>query len=314
MSRTARRIGFPAFVAVAFAACGGGDAPAEGGLTGTVEIDGSSTVFPIMEAVVEDFQMQNRGVRVTVGISGTGGGFRRFCAGETDISDASRPIRDSEREECAANGIEFTEIPLAWDGLSVIASHDNDWATCLTTGELAAIWNPESTVTMWSDIRPEFPNEEIHLYGPGTSSGTFDYFTEAINGESGASRADYQASEDDNVLVQGIAGDATALGYFGFAYYVENQERLRAIQVDNGSGCVGPSRETIEDGSYAPLSRPLFIYVNHASAARPEVGAFLTYALDYGPEVIPTTGYIPLTDEQYSTQRGVVAGLTGAGM
>jgi len=300
-------------LAGAVGACGG-DGGSESGLTGTVEIDGSSTVFPIMEAVVEEFQIRNRGVRATVGISGTGGGFRRFCAGETDISDASRPIRDAERGECAANGIEFTEVPIAWDGLSVIVNSDNDWARCLTTDELRSIWSPESEVTTWADVRDGFPDEEIALYGPGTSSGTFDYFTEAINGESGASRPDYQASEDDNVLVQGVLGERYAMGYFGYAYYVENEEQLNGVAIDAGSGCVAPTRSTIEDGSYAPLSRPLYIYVRHASARRPEVGAFLEYAFEFGPELIPATGYVPLTPEQYAEQRQTLAAvMQGAG-
>jgi phosphate transport system substrate-binding protein len=267
-------------------------------------------VVPILEAVVEEFQIENRGVRVTVGISGTGGGFRRFCAGETDISNASRPIRDGEREECAANGVEFTEIPIAWDGLSVIVNSENDWAQCLTVDELRSIWAPGSTVTTWADVRDGFPDEEIALYGPGTSSGTFDYFTEAINGESGASRPDYQASEDDNVLVQGVLGDRYAMGYFGYAYYRENQGELNGVEVDAGEGCVGPNQATIEDGSYAPLSRPLFIYVRHAAAQRAEVDAFLDYALEFGPELIPATGYVPLTPEQYAEQVGILDALT----
>ena len=297
----------------ALVACGGGESAGEDGLTGAVRIDGSSTVFPIMEAVVEEFQIENRGVRVTVGVSGTGGGFSRFCGGEIDIADASRPVRDSEREECEANGIQMTEVPLAWDGLSVIVHPENTWAMCLTVPELNSIWAPGSTVETWADVRDGFPAEPINLYGPGTSSGTFDYFTEAINGEGGASRPDYQASEDDNVLVQGISGDQYAMGYFGYAYYVENQDRLRAVEIDNGSGCVAPSRETIEDGSYAPLSRPLFMYVSHESATRPEVAAFLNYAITNGPGLIPATGYIPLTTEQYDEQRSVIDGLTGAG-
>lgn len=309
MTKRFARTGSAAFALLALAACGGG--VPEDGLTGSVEIDGSSTVFPIMEAVVEDFQIANRGVRVTVGISGTGGGFRRFCAGETDISDASRPVKDSEREECATAGIEFTEIPIAWDGLSVIVSPENTWATCMTVDEIRRIWEPGSTVQTWADVREGFPAEPISLYGPGTSSGTFDYFTEAVMGESGASRADYQASEDDNVLVQGVSGDAHSLGYFGYAYYIENQDRLKVVQIDSGNGCVGPSQTTIENGSYAPLSRPLFIYVKHSAALRPEVAAFLDYVINNGPDVIPTTGYIALTPAQYAEQAGVISGLTG---
>lgn len=293
-------------------ACGG-DAGSEDGLQGTVEVDGSSTVFPIMEAVVEEFQIENRGVRATVGFSGTGGGFRRFCAGETDISNASRPIKEGEAQDCAAAGIEFTEMPIAWDGLSVIVHPENDWAQCLTVDELRRIWEPESAVTTWADVRDGFPAEPISLYGPGTSSGTFDYFTEAINGEGGASRPDYQASEDDNVLVQGVVGDRYALGYFGYAYYIENAERLNIVEVDGGSGCIAPSQATIEDGTYAPLSRPLYIYVSHAAAERPAVAAFLEYAFTNGPSLIPATGYIPLTEAQYAEQRDILSsvGTTG---
>jgi phosphate transport system substrate-binding protein len=224
------------------AACGGdaGDAGSSA-LTGAVSIDGSSTVFPIAEAVAEEFQIANPDVRVTVGFSGSGGGFKRFCAGETDVSDASRPINEQETATCAAAGIDFTEVTVAWDGLSVIVNPANDFVTCLTTQELRRIWEPGSTVSTWSDVRPEWPDEEINLYGPGTDSGTFDYFTETINGESGASRPDFQASEDDNILVQGVAGDEYALGYFGYAYYVENSDRLKLVQVDGGTGCVAPS-------------------------------------------------------------------------
>jgi phosphate transport system substrate-binding protein len=307
-TRIRSTLGVAAVAALALLTACGGDAPESGSdangeaLSGSVEIDGSSTVFPIMEAVAEEFQIENRGVRVTVGISGTGGGFKRFCAGETDISDASRPIRDSEIEECAASGVEFIELPIAWDGLSVIANPANDFAACLTVDELRRIWEPGSEVTTWRDVRSDFPAEPIKLYGPGTDSGTFDYFTEAIMGESGASRPDYQASEDDNVLVQGVAGDRYALGYFGYAYYSENQDRLNLVQVDGGAGCVAPTQTSIEDGTYAPLSRPLFIYVNTAAAARTEVGAFVHYALMNGPELIAPTGYIPLTEAQYAEE------------
>mgnify|MGYP001815195989 CR=1 FL=1 len=298
-------------------ACGG-DSPQGGSdaggdaLTGAVQIDGSSTVFPIMEAVAEEFQIENRGVRVTVGISGTGGGFKRFCAGETDISDASRPIKDLEREECAANGVEFLELPIAWDGLSVIANPANDFAMCLTVEELQRIWEPGSSVTTWRDVRSDFPAEPIKLYGPGTDSGTFDYFTEAINGESGASRADYQASEDDTVLVQGAAGDRSALGYNGYAYYADNADRLTLLQVDGGAGCVSPSQQTNESGTYAPLSRPLFLYVNTQSVTRPEVDAFMHYALMNGAELIAPTGYIPLTEAQYADEMEQLMAISGS--
>ncbi|MFQ5536288.1 MAG: PstS family phosphate ABC transporter substrate-binding protein [Gemmatimonadota bacterium] len=290
---------------LALAACGGekgGESAAGSGLTGQVQVDGSSTVFPVTEAVAEEFQIANPGVRVTVGISGTGGGFKRFCAGETDLSDASRPIKDGEAERCAENGIEYTRLSVAWDGLSVMVNPENDFVQCLTVEELHRIWMPGSTVQTWKDVRPEWPAEPIKLYGPGTDSGTFDYFTEEINGEDGASRPDYQASEDDNVLVQGIAGDRYAMGYFGYAYYVENPDKLKLVAVDNGSGCVLPGPETIADGSYAPLSRPLFVYASHTSLQRPEVEAFVEFYLAEAPTLVPPTGYLPLSQEEYKEQ------------
>ena len=282
------------------AGCGGGaDAGEEGGLSGMVTLDGSSTVFPISEAMAEEFQIANRGVRVTVGISGTGGGFKKFCAGETDISDASRPIKQTERELCAENGIEPLEIPVAWDGLTVVINPENDWAACMTVDELKRVWQPGSTVTRWSDVRDGWPDAEMKLYGPGTDSGTFDYFTEAIVGEEDASRADYTASEDDNVLVVGVEGDVEALGYFGFAYYEENQERLNSVAIDNGDGCVAPTRETIESGEYAPLSRPMFIYVSSAALERPEVRAFVDFYLTNATALVPEVGYVPLSSGRY---------------
>jgi phosphate transport system substrate-binding protein len=296
-------------------ACGGGEGgeamPSGSALAGRVEIDGSSTVFPIQEAIAEEFQAANPNVRVSVGISGTGGGFKRFCAGETDISDASRPIKQSEIDACAAAGIEFTEIPLAWDGLSVITSPENDFAQCLTVDELKRIWEPGTSVTTWRDVRSEWPSEDIRLYGPGTDSGTFDYFTEAVVGEAGASRPDYQASEDDNILVQGVSGDRYSLGYFGYAYYAENQGRLKLLDVDGGNGCVAPSDQTIADGTYAPLSRPLFVYVRHAAVSRPEVRAYLEFLVGNAAEVVPSTGYHPLTAEEYVADMAKLTALTG---
>ncbi|MEQ1855864.1 MAG: PstS family phosphate ABC transporter substrate-binding protein [Longimicrobiales bacterium] len=286
----------------------GGDAGETQGLTGAVEIDGSSTVFPIAEAVAEEFQIANADVRVTVGFSGTGGGFERFCAGETDLSNASRPINDTERAACAAAGIEFTELEVAWDGLSVIVNPANDFVTCLTTAELRRVWEPGSVVRSWRDVRPEWPDESIRLYGPGTDSGTFDYFTEVINGETGASRPDFQASEDDNILVQGVAGDRYALGYFGYAYYTESADRLKLVQVDNGSGCVAPSDATIADGTYAPLSRPLYMYVKHAALERAEVRAYVTFLLDEAVRLVPSTGYHPLTAAEYAAALAGIAG------
>jgi phosphate transport system substrate-binding protein len=294
------------------AACGGGsDASGSGALSGRVQIDGSSTVFPIQEAVAEEFQISNPSVRVTVGVSGTGGGFKRFCVGETDLSDASRPIKDSEVEKCRAAGVEYTEIAMGWDGLSVVVNPRNDFAQCLTTAELRKIWKPNSDVTTWADVRSAWPNEEIRLYGPGTDSGTFDYFTEEINGESGASRADYQASEDDNILVQGIAGDRYAMGYFGYAYYIENTDRLRVLGVDGGAGCVSPSDRTISDGSYAPLARPLFVYVKNGALGRPEVRAYVDFMISSAEELVPSTGYHALSAAEYKADMALISEAAG---
>jgi len=278
--------------------------PTEGGgtqgrLQGAVRVDGSSTVFPITEAVAEEFQMTEPQVRVTVGIAGTGGGFKRFGAGETDISDASRPIDPTEAELAAQNGIEFIELPVAFDGLSVLANPASDFVTSLTVAELKRIWEPESKVRRWSDVRPGWPSREIHFYGAGTDSGTFDYFTEAINGKAKAMRADYNASEDDNVLVQGIAGDRDALGFFGYAYYAENKDKLKLVAVDGGKGPVLPSPETIRDGTYQPLSRPVFIYVSVKAAARPEVQAFVRFYLTNAQTLVAEVGYVPLPDSIY---------------
>ncbi|GBE18646.1 phosphate-binding protein PstS precursor [archaeon BMS3Abin16] len=284
-----------------FAGClGGGQNSGEAnGLTGDIKVDGSSTVFPITEAVAEEFQIANPNVRVTVGVSGTGGGFKKFCGGETDISDASRPIKQKEIDACAANNIQYTEMPVAYDGLSVVVNPANDFAECMTVEELNKLWKPDSTVTKWSDIRAEWPDEEIELFGPGTDSGTFDYFTEEINGKDGVSRSDYTASEDDNVLVQGIAGEKNALGYFGYAYYVENPGKLKLVKVDGGKGCILPTPTTINDGSYAPLSRPIFIYPNTKSLEKPQVKEFVKYYLTEGKALVSEVGYIPLPDSVY---------------
>jgi phosphate transport system substrate-binding protein len=290
---------------VAAGCVGGGEQGAdEAGLSGMVAIDGSSTVFPISEAMAEEFQIANPGVRVTVGISGTGGGFKKFCAGETDISDASRPIKPTEIDLCAENGIEPLQIPVAWDGLTVVRNPSNDWATCMTVDELARLWQPGSTIQRWNHIRDDWPDEAIVLYGPDTDSGTFDYFTEAIVGEEDASRDDYTASADDNVLVVGVEGDAGSLGYFGFAYYEESSDRLGAVAVDNGNGCVGPSRETIENGTYAPLSRPMFIYVKPDALAKPQVRAFVEFYLNNATALVPEVGYVPFTAERYEELLG----------
>jgi phosphate transport system substrate-binding protein len=291
--------GFTAFALVLAVGCGGPAETPDNGLGGNIRADGSSTVFPISEAMAEEFRTAEPGVRVTVGISGTGGGFKRFTAGETDISNASRPIDPAEAETAKANGIEYIELPVAFDGLSILVHPGNDFVTSLTVAELKRMWEPESTVRRWSDVRPNWPSREIHLYGPGTDSGTFDYFTQAINGKEKASRADFSASEDDNVLVQGISGDADALGYFGFAYYAENKERLKLVAVDGGSGPVLPSPSTILDGSYQPLSRPVFIYVSAKAAARPEVQAFVRFYLTQAKSLVEQVGYVPLPDRVY---------------
>ncbi|MFN2431896.1 MAG: PstS family phosphate ABC transporter substrate-binding protein [Gemmatimonadota bacterium] len=319
-----RSVSTSAVLALALAlACGGGGAgdPESRGageasqLSGEVKGDGSSTVFPIMEAVAEEFQRENPRVRVTVGISGTGGGFKRFCAGDTDVSNASRPITESELEACRAAGVEFVEFPIAFDGLSVVVNPANDFAQCVTVAELKRLWQPEAQgeVRRWSQVRSGWPNREIHLYGAGTDSGTYDYFTAAIVGEEGASRGDFTSSEDDNVLVQGVAGDPDALGFFGYAYFEENQDRLRLLPVDGGEGCVAPAPETITDGTYQPLSRPLFLYAREESLQRPEVRAFVDYAITNAVALVGETGYIPLTDELYRLARArVERGTTGS--
>lgn len=270
-----------------------------GGLSGTVTIDGSSTVFPISQAVAEEFQKQHSDVKVVVGTSGTGGGFKKFVSGETDINDASRPIKQQEIDACRDNNIEYLEMKIAIDGLSVIVNPENDWCKCLTVAQLNSIWKPDSEIINWSDVNPEWPQEKIRLYGPDTDSGTFDYFTEAICGEGGASRSDYTPSADDNVLVRGVAGDKYSLGYFGYAYYKENQDKLEIVGVAAGpdsTTCVKPTDETIEAGEYVPLSRPLFLYVNKASLNKPEVAAYLEYYLQQGQDLISEVGYVRLSE------------------
>ncbi len=273
-------------------------------LRGTVKLDGSSTVFPVSEGMAEEFQRAAPNVRVTVGISGTGGGFKKFCNGETDISDASRPILTQEIQECQAHGIQYIEVPVAFDGLSVMVSPRNTFVDCMTVSALRKMWEPaaQGVVTRWSQVRPGWPDRPFRLYGPGPDSGTFDYFTDAINGKEKASRGDYTASEDDNVLVQGVANDPDALGYFGYAYYVENENRLKLVAVDaeKGGGCVAPSEETIANGTYVPLSRPIFIYVKLASLERPEVREFVRFYLDpANTRLIKSTGYVPFPEQYY---------------
>ena len=273
-------------------------------LSGDIPIDGSSTVFPVTEAVAEQFgDLAGRNVRAVVGISGTGGGFKKFCASETVISNASRPIKQKEVDLCAAAGIEYIELPVAIDGLSVVVNPQNDFLDCLTVEQLNMIWKPESegVITKWNQVDPSWPAEDIKMYAPGVDSGTFDYFTEAINGDGGVSRGDFVASEDDNVLVQGVSGDKYSLGYFGYAYYVENRDKVKVVPIDGGSGCIAPTDDAINNGSYAPLSRPLFIYVRADAAQEPHIAEFVRYYLsDQGQQLAASVGYIPFPQEVYA--------------
>ncbi len=272
-------------------------------LKGDIEIDGSSTVFPITEAVAEEFGILTDGnVRVTVGVSGTGGGFKKFCNGETQISDASRPIKASEVQLCADAGIEYIEIPVAIDGLTVIVNSANTWTQCMTVEELNTMWAPESedVVTQWDQVRPGWPSDKMEMYAPGVDSGTFDYFTETIGGESGASRGDFTASEDDNLIIQGVSGGKNGVGYLGYSYYVENANKLKAVEIDGGSGCIAPTDEAINNGAYAPLSRPLFIYVRKDAAGTPHIAEFIRYFLSpEGQSLAAEVGYIPYPQPVY---------------
>ena len=268
-------------------------------LTGDVRIHGSSTVFPVSQAVAEEFSEVAPKVKVSVGSAGTSGGMKKFIAGEIDICDASRKMKETEHEKCDETGIEFIEFIVAIDGLSVVVNPSNDWVDCLTVDQLKTIWRPESgeTVMKWSDVNPDWPDEPLKLYGPGTDSGTFDYFTKAINGEERASRADYTASENDNQLVRGVASDKGGLGYFGYAYYAENKDLLKLLAVDGGEGCVAPDETTVRDGSYKPLSRSLFIYVRKSSLERPELSTFVKFYLENVGRLARDVGYVPVSDE-----------------
>ena len=289
------------------AACGGGssESAASNAAPAVIQLDGSSTVFPISEAVAEEFQKANPGTRVTVGISGTGGGFQKFCRGETDISDASRPIRPTEIETCQKAGIEYIELPIAYDGLAVVVNPKNTWATSVTVAELKTLWSPDAQgkVLRWNQVRSSWPNREVRLFGAGVDSGTYDYFTEAVVGKEGASRGDFTSSEDDNVLVQGIGSDELALGFLPFAYVEQNHDKLKLVPVDdgkaeNGSGPLAPSAETVRNGTYQPLSRPLFIYVAKKAAERPEVQKFVD-AYFGASALIREVGYVELTPQIY---------------
>ena len=270
-----------------------------------ITIDGSSTVYPITEAIAEEYRAEAPDVDVTIGVSGTGGGFQKFGRGEIAITNASRPIKEDEKAIAESNGISFVELEVAYDGLAVVVNPENDWVTCFTVEQLKKIWEPsaQGTITRWNQIDPSWPDEEIHLFGPGVASGTFDYFTEAIVGKSGSSRGDYTASEDDNVLVQGVSGDKYGLGFFGLAYYQENSAKLKMVPVDGGEGCVEPTTETVSNGTYAPLSRPLFIYVNSSSLEDPTVIDFVEFYLSEAPTLLKDVGYIPLTQEEYNREQ-----------
>ena len=337
---TGRRTALLIGAVVALAACGGPatspgassapgttNVPTSEPLSGSVAIDGSSTVYPITAAVAEEFQIENPNVKVTVAFSGTGGGFKKFCsngADATDANDASRQIKAkdkpgadgqlgtaddelSEATQCANAGIKPLELKVAYDGLSIVVNPVNDFVDCLTKAELKAIWDQGSTVTTWADVRTGWPARKIELFGPGADSGTFDYFTEVINGEAKRSRSDYTPSEDDNALVQGVANDDNGLGYFGFAYFEENADKLKLVPIDSGDGCVSPSIETIKDGTYAPLSRPLFVYPSMQALARPEVAAYFTYYLDNVNTFVVEVGYVPLPDDELAASKAALA-------
>lgn len=303
-------------IALSAVACGGDSTNRTGssGSPSLITVDGSSTVFPITEAVAEEFQRANPGTRVTVGTSGTGGGFQKFCRDETDISNASRPIKVTEADACSKLNVQFVELPIAYDGLAVVVNPRNTWATSMTVAELRKLWEPaaQGKVTRWSQIRHGWPDREIHLFGAGVDSGTFDYFTEAVVGKEAQSRGDYTSSEDDNVIVQGVSGDELALGYFGYAYYEENKDKLRLVAIDdgdekNGQGPIAPSPDTVKNGTYRPLSRPVFIYPKLKALDRPEVKSFVDFYLSKGMALIREVGYIPLTDHEYDLVRSRLA-------
>jgi phosphate transport system substrate-binding protein len=303
-----------AVLALSVAACGdddnddGGTGSSGGGLSGEIAIDGSSTVFPFAQAAAEEFQTENPDVKITVGQSGTGGGFEKFCAGETDISDASRPIDSAEEVPlCKKGGVNYRELGIASDGIAVVTNPSLE-VDCLTTDQLKKIWEPGSKVSSLADVDPSLPDTELSLYGPGTDSGTFDYFTEAINGEEGATRKDYQPSEDDNVLVQGIEGDEGGLGYFGHSYAEQNKDKLNIVKVDGGGGCVEPTTDTIQSGEYKPLSRPLFMYPSEDALQKPEVKAFMEFVLDNADSIAETALIVPAPAEVIDKSKTTLGG------
>jgi phosphate transport system substrate-binding protein len=293
-------LGCTAALALIGTGCGGDDSSSGGG---TITIDGSSTVGPFATKASEDFRADNPDVQITVGVSGTGGGFERFCAGETEVSDASRTIDDDEAALCEENGVEYIELRVATDALTNIVNSQNDWATCLTVDQLSAIWKPGSTVTNWNQVDPSYPDTTLKLYGPGTDSGTFDYFTDVINGEEGASRTDFSASEDDNVIVQGVSGDQGGLGYLGFSYFEENQDKLNALEVNGGQGCVPPGVESAQADTYTPLSRPLFMYVKTSALTdNASLADFLRFTLENEQSIAQESRVVPMNQEQIDEQ------------
>jgi len=319
-SRARWLVALPLALVLVAAACGsdskdsgdGGGSGSGSTLSGSITADGSSTVGPLTTVAAELFQQENSGVQITVGTSGTGGGFKKFCAGETDMNDASRPIKDDDPAEgpaCKANGIEYAELQVANDGISIVVNNDNDWAECLTVDQLKTMWEPaaEGKVTNWNQVDPSFPDEELTLFGAGTSSGTFDFFTDAITGEEGASRTDYNATEDDNVTVQGVEGSKGAIGYFGLSYYEENQGKLKVVKVDGGSGCVEPTTATVQDGTYTPLSRPLFVYPSGELMSSDYGKAFVEYYIDNAEQIAKEALFVPLTSEQLAESKDEVA-------
>ncbi len=291
-------------VAFLMLACGNNKKDTAPNASSTITIDGSSTVYPISEAIAEEFRAEFPDVNITIGVSGTGGGFKKFGRGELDIANASRPIKEAEGNDAAKNNISYVQLEVAYDGLAVVVNPQNDWVKCITVEQLKKIWEPDAQgkIKKWNQIDPSWPNEDIRLFGPGVASGTFDYFTEAVVGESGKSRGDYTASEDDNILVQGVAGDKFGLGFFGIAYFEENKDKLKVVPVDGGKGCILPTGETVTNGTYAPLSRPLYIYVSSAAIKNPEVVNFINFYLINAASLLKDVGYIPLAADEYSRE------------
>jgi phosphate transport system substrate-binding protein len=306
-------------LATVLAACGSSDkSGSSSGLSGTITVDGSSTVGPLTSAAAELFSTDNPDVQIPVGTSGTGGGFKKFCAGETDMSDASRPIKDDDEGEapaCEKNNIKYEEIQVANDGIAIVVNKDNTWATCLTVAQLKKMWAPEAQgkVENWNEVDPSFPDQKLRLFGAGTASGTFDFFTKEINGEEDSSRSDYNATEDDNVTVQGVEGDKGALGYFGLSYYEQNKDKLKVVKVDGGKGCVEPTTATVQDNSYSPLSRPLFIYPSDELLGRPEGLAFVKFYVDNSDDIAVQALFVPMTAEQKAESVSEIAKLSGSG-